>query len=115
MPLLDSPEMIDDTISHTLQAMSGDFLKKQCIDRAARERIRDCERCRRVYGVGFDIVLEAIRKELPTFNIQYRPPFTVLEQYSRELNQCKHWPMGIEISPRRRQAPFPRHLIYAAA
>jgi hypothetical protein len=97
VPLLYSPEMIDDTVRHTLQGMSGDFLKKQCIDRtvAATEHIRDCERCRRVCGVGFDIVLEAIIKELPTFNIEYPPPFTVLEQCSRELHQCDHWPMGI--------------------
>ena len=84
--------MIDDTVRHTLPGKSGDFLKKQCIDRmvAATEHIRDCERCRRVYGVSFDIVLEAFRKELPTMYIEYPPPFRVLEQCSPELHQCEH-------------------------
>jgi hypothetical protein len=86
--------MIKYTVWHTLPGMD---YKKYSIDRmvAATEHIRECERCRRVYGVGFDIVLEAYRKELPTMYIEYPPPFRVLEQCFRELHQCEHWPKGI--------------------
>jgi hypothetical protein len=64
--------------------MSGDLRKRQAIDRlvAAAEHIRDCERCRRVYSVAFDIVLEALREEYRTLYWEYPPPFTVLEHAS---------------------------------
>jgi hypothetical protein len=77
--------------------MSDYILKRQAIDRmvAVAEHIRDCQRCRRVYGVAFDIVLEALRKEYPTLYWEYPPPFRVLEQCSRELHECEHRPMGI--------------------
>jgi hypothetical protein len=77
--------------------MSRDLLKSQAIDRlvAVAEHIRDCERCRRVYGVAFDIVLEALREEYRTLYWEYPPPFRVLEQCFRELHGCEHWPAGI--------------------
>jgi hypothetical protein len=69
----------------------------RAIDRmvAAAGHIRDCPRCRRVYGVAFEIVLEALRKEYSTLYWEYPPPFRVLEQCFRELHDCEHWPVGI--------------------
>jgi hypothetical protein len=46
--------------------MPDDIVKKQAIDRmiAVPEHIRDCERCRRIYGAAFDATLEAVRKRV---------------------------------------------------
>ena len=45
--------------------MSEYPLKRQAIDRviAATQHIRDCKRCRRVYGVAFDSSLAARGEE----------------------------------------------------
>jgi hypothetical protein len=49
------------------RTLQDDFFKKKSIESlvAATEHIRDCARSRRVYCVAFDILLEAIRKNLP--------------------------------------------------
>ena len=85
--LLDSPEMIEDTVRHTLQGMD---YKKYCVDRmvTATEHIRDCERCRRVYGAAF----EAMKEESGAYVMS---PWNVYFQCSRELHGCEHWPKGI--------------------
>jgi hypothetical protein len=48
--------------------MPDDILKRQVIDWmvAVSEHIRDCERCRRIYGAAFDAALEALRKAHPS-------------------------------------------------
>ena len=72
--------------------MSEDVLKRQAIDRmiAAAEHIRDCERCRRLYGVAFDTVLEPLRERNPTLYWEF--PFAVLEECLGELRDCEDWP-----------------------
>lgn len=70
--------------------MAEDFAKKRAIEAmvAATEHIRDCERCRRVYGAAFDV----FRQE----GAPYPPnPWTVLRQSSQELHECERWPKGI--------------------
>ncbi len=66
------------------------MLKKQAIGGmcAAVEHIRDCQRCRRIYAVAFEV----FRQEgtLSTLN-----PWTVCFHCSRELHEYKHWPNGI--------------------
>jgi hypothetical protein len=34
-------------------------------------------------------------QEYPTLYWEYPPAFRVLEQCSRELHECEHWPKGI--------------------
>ena len=55
---------------------------------AAVEHIRDCKRCRRVFGTAFAVLMQEGAPYTP-------PPFGVLDQCSRELHQCAHWPKGI--------------------
>ena len=55
---------------------------------AAAERVRDIERCRRVYGVALYSFVEESRA-LPPY------PFLVLDQFLRDLCGCEHWPAGI--------------------
>ena len=57
---------------------------------AAAEHVRDCERCRRVYAVAFDVVLEA-RGE-PYANVYLAFPFAALQHCFRELRECEGWP-----------------------
>jgi len=73
--------------------MAEDFLKKQSIDSlvAAAEHIRDCERCRRVYGAAFD----ALKEKNPVIHYPQPHPRFVLEECSRELHACERWPIGI--------------------
>jgi hypothetical protein len=75
--------------------MSDDFFKKNAIDGmvAATEHIRDCERCRRVYGAAFNVTSEAHREK----GIKWIPPspWEVFFHCSRELRACEHWPNGI--------------------
>ena len=75
--------------------MSEDPLKRQAINRmfAVAEHIRDCERCRRLYGVVFDSVLEPIREKNPTLYWEF--PFAVLEECLAELCRCENWPQGL--------------------
>ena len=48
--------------------MADEILKKQAIDRmvAVPEHIRDCDRCRRIYGAAFDAALEAWKETHPS-------------------------------------------------
>jgi hypothetical protein len=59
---------------------------------AVTEHIRDCERCRRVYGAAFDATSEVDREK----GVQWIPPhpWKVLEQCLRELRECEHFPAG---------------------
>jgi hypothetical protein len=77
--------------------MRDDFFKKKSIKSlvAATEHIRDCARRRRVYCVAFDILLEAIRKNLPAIHVECPQALKVLEQCFPELHQCARWPKGI--------------------
>jgi len=70
--------------------MANDFFKRQAIAGlvAAVEHIRDCDRCRRVYGAAFDVLMEEGAPYTP-------PPWRVLDQCLRELHECEHWPKGI--------------------
>ena len=79
--------------------MSGDLLKKQAIDRmvAVAEHIRDCERCRRVYGVAFDIVLEALREEYPTLYWEYPRHTGCLSNASRNYTDASTGLLEFEI------------------
>jgi hypothetical protein len=55
---------------------------------SAAGHFRDWERCRRVYGVALDSVVEESRALSPR-------PFRVLDQCLRDLHGCEHWPAGI--------------------
>lgn len=70
--------------------MAEDVGKKRAIEGmfAAAAHIRDCGRCRRVYGAAFDV----LRQE----GAPYTPnPWSVYFLCSRELHACEHWPKGI--------------------
>ncbi len=83
--------------------MLDDILKKQAIDRmvAVPEHIRDCERCRRIYGAAFDAALAAIREthsSNPTrLDIFAWPPhsYKVLWECMRDLRHCERWPRDV--------------------
>ena len=83
--------------------MPDDILKKQAIARmvAAPEHIRDCERCRRIYGAAFDAALEAIRETYPSeparLEILAWPPhpYKVLWECMRDLRHCERWPRDV--------------------
>ena len=85
--------------------MPDELLKKQAIDRmiAVPEHIRDCERCRRIYGTTFDATLDAVRKTRPEslswIGLEYLAwpphPYKVLEQCIRDLRGCERWPGNV--------------------
>ena len=88
--------------------MPDDILKKilmkQAIDRmvAVPEHIRDCERCRRIYGVAFDTELEALRKTHPVDPLRWIEhlawpphPYKVLWECIRDLRHCERWPRDV--------------------
>jgi len=70
--------------------VAEDLLKKWAIDGmvAAVEHIRDCERCRRIYGAGYDVLRQEGSPFMPN-------PWTVYFQCSQELHACEQWPKGI--------------------
>ena len=70
--------------------MAEDLLKRWAIEGmvSAAEHIRDCERCRRIYGSAFDVM----RQEGAPFTPN---PWGVYFQCSKELHECEHWPKGI--------------------
>jgi len=87
--------------------MPDDILKKilmkQAIDRmvAVPEHIRDCDRCRRIYGAAFDTELDALRGTHPDplgrVEILAWPPhsYKVLWECIRDLRHCEHWPRDV--------------------
>jgi hypothetical protein len=73
--------------------MVEDPYKKQSIGFlvVAAEHIRDCERCRRVYGAAFD----ALKEKNPAIHAPQPHPRFVLQECWRELHACERWPIGI--------------------
>ena len=67
-----------------------DLLMKGAIDGmvAAVEHVRDCERCRRVYGAALNVARQEGAPIPPN-------PWTAFFLCSRELHECEHWPEGI--------------------
>ena len=75
-----------------LQGMSDDPRKRRALEHmvAIAEHMRDCARCRRVYGVAFDSALEAHGEAYA--NIYLAFPFAALQHCFRELRECENWP-----------------------
>lgn len=84
-------------LEHMLGVVPEHHSKKLAIESmvAATEHIRDCERCRLVYCVAFDVVLELLKTEFPQWEITYPPPFKVFQVCFPELRKCPDWPKGI--------------------